>query len=206
MQSNPCFFIKIEGIKYYYTVDGPYTKNVHDFKWFIRLESLAIDIYIPDGGTPENAAVIIKGFLSIKDPKIPEGTVDPLLTILKNATEYAGGVYISIPKFKGLEASASMRLTPQVPAFIIDLGIEISTPILLGTTGLGIYGFRAIFGKRYVATKEAAGIPNDGEWWQYYKAKIDPDYKEGIQLGSISQRYSENGEYAISAIRQRQQS
>jgi hypothetical protein len=169
-----------KGIKYYYTTDGG------PFKWFIRLESLSIDIIIPGSSDPKDAAVIIKGFLSIKDPKILPGTVDPLLTILKNATEYAGGVYISIPKFKGLEASASMRMTPQVPAFIIDLGVEISTPILLGTTGLGIYGFRAIFGKRYVATKDAAGIPPDGEWWQYYKAKIDPDYKEGIQLSKFS--------------------
>ena len=177
--------VRGKGVKFYYTVDGPYTDPGHEFKCFIRLESLAIDIIIPGSSDPKDAAVIIKGYLSIKDPKIPTGTQEPLLTLLKNATEYAGGVYISIPKFKGLEASASMRFTPQVPAFIIDLGIEISTPILLGTTGLGIYGFRAIFGKRYVATKSAAGIPDDGEWWQYYKAKIDPDYKEGIQLSKF---------------------
>ncbi|MCW3103853.1 MAG: hypothetical protein JWO09_2293 [Bacteroidetes bacterium] len=169
-----------KGIKYYYTVDGD------PFKWFIRLESLAIDIIIPGSAKKEDAAVIIKGFLSIKDPKIDPLTPEPLKTTLKNSTEYAGGVYVSIPKFKGLEASASMKFTPQVPAFIIDLGIEISTPILLGTTGLGIYGFRAIFGKRYVATKMAAEIPEDGEWWQYYKAKIDPDYKEGIQVSKFS--------------------
>jgi len=176
---------KGKGIKYYYTVDGPYTSG-HEFKWFVRLESLAIDIYIPGGGKPEDAAVIIKGFLSIKDPAIPSGAPNDLKEVLKNSTEYSGGVFISIPKFKGLEASASMRMTPAVPAFIIDLGIEISTPILLGTTGLGIYGFRAIFGKRYVATKEAALIPPEGEWWQYYKAKIDPDYKEGIQISKFS--------------------
>lgn len=170
---------KGKGIKFYYTVDGG------SFLWFIRMDSLSIDIYIPGGGTKESAAVIIKGYLSIKEPKIDTASIDST-AVSKNATEYAGGVYISIPKFKGLEASASMRLTPAVPAFIIDLGIEISTPILLGTTGLGIYGFRAIFGKRYVATKRAADIPDDGEWWQYYKAKIDPDYKEGIQLSKFS--------------------
>lgn len=174
-----------KGIKYYYTVDKPFGPG-HEFKWFIRLESLSIDIIIPGSADPKDAAVIIKGFLSIKDPKIDPLTPEPLLTVLKNATEYAGGVYISIPKFKGLEASAAMKFTPQVPAFIIDLGIEISTPILLGTTGLGIYGFRAIFGKRYVATKLAAGIPEEGEWWQYYKAKIDADYKEGIQVSKFS--------------------
>jgi hypothetical protein len=173
-----------KGIKYFYTVDGPFSSG-HEFKWFIRLESLAIDIIIPGSSKPEDAAVIIKGFLSIKDPKIALGTVDPLLTILKNSTEYAGGVYVSIPKFKGLEASASMRLNPKVPAFIVDLGIEISTPILLGTTGLGIYGFRALFGKKYVASKAAADLSEDSEWWQYYKAKIDPDYKEGIQTSKF---------------------
>jgi hypothetical protein len=173
-----------KGIKYYYTVDGPFNSS-HEFKWFIRLESLAIDIIIPGSAKPADAAVIIKGFLSIKDPKIAPGTVDPLLTILKNSTEYAGGVYVSIPKFKGLEASASMRLNPKVPAFIVDLGIEISTPILLGTTGLGIYGFRALFGKKYVASKTAADLAEDAEWWQYYKAKIDPDYKEGIQTSKF---------------------
>lgn len=168
-----------KGIKFYFTTDnGP-------FKWFIRLESLSIDIIIPGSSKPEDAAVIIKGFLSMKDPIIPPGTVDPLLTILKNSTEYAGGVYVSVPKFKGLEVSAAMRLNPKVPSFIIDLGVEISTPILLGSTGLGIYGFRALFGKRYVADKLAAALPPDAEWWQYYKAKIDPDFKEGIQISKF---------------------
>jgi hypothetical protein len=168
-----------KGIKYYYTVDGD------PFKWFIRLESLAIDIIIPGSAKKEDAAVIIKGFLSIKDPNLT-GVTEPMLSVLKNSTEYAGGVYVSVPKFKGLEASAAMRLNPQVPSFIVDLGVEISTPILLGSTGLGIYGFRALFGKKYVATKEAANVPPDGEWWQYYKAKIDPDYKEGIQVSKFS--------------------
>ncbi len=169
-----------KGVKLFYTVDDG------EFDWFIKLESLAIDIILPSGADPKDAAVIIKGFLSIKDPVIPAGTTEPLLSILKNSTEYAGSVYVSIPKFKGLEVSAAMRLNPSVPSFIVDLGIEISTPILLGTTGLGIYGFRGLFGKKYVATKEAAGVPEDGEWWQYYKAKIEPDYKEGIQISKFS--------------------
>lgn len=174
-----------KGIKYYYTDDGPFDAN-HKFKWFIRLESLAIDIIIPGGSDPKDAAVIIKGFLSIKDPKILPNTPEPLLSVLKNSTEYAGGVYVSVPKFKGLEVSAAMRLNPQVPSFIVDLGVEISTPILLGSTGLGIYGFRALFGKKYVASKDAAGLDESAEWWQYYKAKIDPDYKEGIQVSKFS--------------------
>lgn len=175
-----------KGIKYYYTDDGPFDNADHKFKWFIRLESLAIDIIIPGGSEPKDAAVIIKGFLSIKDPKILPGTPEPLLSVLKNSTEYAGGVYVSVPKFKGLEVSAAMRLNPQVPSFIVDLGVEISTPILLGSTGLGIYGFRALFGKKYVASKDSVGLDENAEWWQYYKAKIDPDYKEGIQVSKFS--------------------
>lgn len=171
-----------KGIKFYYTVDEG------DFDWFIRLESLKVDIIIPGGANPEDAAVAIKGFLSIAEPRIPNTIPPPsekMIELLKSAQEYIGGVDVRIPKFRGLQASAAMRFTPKVPAFLIDLAIEMSTPIPLGATGLGIYGFRALLAKRYVASKGAAGVPDDGEWWQYYKAKIDPDYKEGIQASKF---------------------
>ncbi len=168
-----------KGIKFYYTVDDG------SFDWFIRLESLKVDIIIPGGANPEDAAVAIKGFLSIAEPRIPDGASPEMIELLKSAQEYIGGVDVRIPKFRGLQASAAMRFTPKVPAFLIDLAIEMSTPIPLGATGLGIYGFRALLAKRYVASKGAAGIPADGEWWQYYKAKIDPDYKEGIQASKF---------------------
>lgn len=169
-----------KGLKFYYTVDGD------PFKWFIRLESLTVDIILPSGTNPDKAAVIIHGFLSISEPKIQPDTPPAMVEVLKNSQEYAGGVSVKLPKFKGLAASAAMRMNPKVPAFIIDLGVEMKTPILLGSTGLGIYGFRALLGKRYVAEKTAAGIPADGEWWQYYKAKIDPDYREGIQVSKFN--------------------
>jgi hypothetical protein len=168
-----------KGLKYYYSVDE------EDFDWFIRLESLKVDIILPSGTDPEKAAVVIRGFLSIAEPRIPDGTTDPLLSILQNSQEYIGGVSVSLPKFRGLKGSAAMRLNPKVPSFIVDLEIEMSKAIPLGTTGLGIYGFRALLGKKYVATKTSAGVPEDGEWWQYYKAKIDPDYKEGIQVSKF---------------------
>lgn len=171
-----------KGIKFYYTVDEG------TFDWFIRLESLKVDIIIPGGANPEDAAVAIKGFLSIAEPRIPNTNPplsDKMIELLKSAQEYIGGVDVRIPKFRGLQASAAMRFTPKVPAFLIDLAIEMSTPIPLGATGLGIYGFRALLAKRYVASKGAANVPEDGEWWQYYKAKIDPDYKEGIQASKF---------------------
>lgn len=168
-----------KGIKFYYTSDDG------EFDWFIRLESLKVDIIIPGGANPEDAAVVIKGFLSIGEPRIPAGATPEMIELLKSAQEYIGGVDVRIPKFRGLQASAAMRFTPKVPAFLIDLAIEMSTPIPLGATGLGIYGFRALLAKRYVASKGAANVPEDGEWWQYYKAKIDPDYKEGIQASKF---------------------
>lgn len=168
-----------KGIKFYYTVDDG------DFDWFIRLESLKVDIIIPGGANPEDAAVAIRGFLSIAEPRIPEDATPAMAELLKSSQEYIGGVDVRIPKFRGLQASAAMRFNPKVPAFLIDLAIEMSTPIPLGATGMGIYGFRALFGKRYVASKGAANVPETGEWWQYYKAKIDPDYKEGIQASKF---------------------
>ncbi len=177
-----------KGIKFYYTNDD------QEFDWFIRLESLKVEIVVPSGSTAEEAAVAISGFLSISEPRIPvivppdPPLSEEFLEVLRNSQEYSGGVKVSIPKFRGLKASASMRLNPKVPSFIVDLGIEMSKPILLGSTGLGIYGFRAMLGKKYVATKSAAGIPEDGLWWQYYKAKIDPDFKEGIQISKFDNK------------------
>jgi hypothetical protein len=168
-----------KGIKFYFSVDS------YSFDFFFRIESLAIDLIIPGNTDPADAAVIIHGFLSMKEPQIPPGTVDPLLTQLQNSTEYIGGVSFQLPKLK-MGGGAAMRFNPKVPSFIIDIGLEISTPIVLGSTGLGIYGFRALFGRKYVASKlSVPGLTEDSEWWQYYKAKIDPDYHEGIQVSKF---------------------
>ncbi len=172
-----------KGLKFYYTSDG-----LEPFKWFIRLESLSIDIILPSGTDPDKAAVIIHGFLSISEPKIEESDDEATRDRKKNSQEYAGGVSVKLPKFRGLEGSAAMRMNPKFPAFIVDLGIEMNQPIPLGATGLGIYGFRGLLGKKYVAEKSAAGIPEDGEWWQYYKAKVAPDNKEGIQASKFNMK------------------
>ncbi len=80
-----------------------------------------------------------------------------------------------------------MRLNPSVPAFLIDAGLELSTPILLGSTGLGIYGFRGLLGMRYVASRQQIGLADTDPWWQYYKKKVAPDNKEGIQVSKFKQ-------------------
>lgn len=165
-----------DGIKFYYTVDNDpgAGRNPHRY---VRIQGIGIDIIIPGSADPANATLLLSGYLSMKDPK--PGNEEA-------GTEYAGGVTFSLPKLK-MGGSAAMRLNPKVPAFIVDVELQISTPILLGSTGLGIYGFRGLVGQRYVATKSAAGVPEDGEWWRYYKAKIAPDYKEGIQVSKFDQ-------------------
>src|SRR5690554_991118 len=164
-----------DGIKFYFTVDDDevgQSKHV-----FVRIQGIGIDIMIPGNSDPKDAALILSGYLAMKDPAPGNEAA---------GTEYAGSIEFVLPRLK-MGGSASMRLNPKVPAFVVDIGLEIATPIPLGATGLGIYGFRALVGQRYVATKNAAGVPDDGEWWQYYKAKISPDYKEGIQVSKFDQ-------------------
>lgn len=159
------------GIALYWTTDNddPAGKEL-DF--FMRIQSIAIDIIIPGNAKPADAALLLSGFLAMKDTA--------------SGTEYQGGIDFALPKLK-MGGSAAMRLNPKVPAFIVDVGLELSTPILLGSTGLGIYGFRGLVGQRYVATKGAADVQESEPWWKYYKAKIEPDYKEGIQVSKFEQ-------------------
>ena len=159
------------GIAFYWTTDDVGLPR----HYFVRIQSIAIDITIPGDATPETASLLLKGFLSMKNP---ENGGD--------GTEYAGGVEFTLPKLK-MGGSAAMRLNPKIPAFLVDVGLELSSPIVLGSTGLGIYGFRGLVGQRYVATKNAAGVPDDGPWWQYYKAKVADTYREGIVTDKFEQ-------------------
>lgn len=159
------------GIALYWTTENDIGAG-RPLHLFMRIQSIAIDIVIPGNAKPEDAALLLSGFLAMKDTP--------------NGTEYQGGVDFTLPKLK-MGGSAAMRLNPKVPAFIIDVGLELSTPILLGATGLGIYGFRGLVGQRYVATKEAANVDPAEPWWKYYKSKVEPDYKEGIQVSKFEQ-------------------
>lgn len=159
---------KGKGIKLYISANDGY--NLH---MFIRIDSLKIDIIIPGDADPKDAAVIIAGFLSIKDA--PAGLP---------GSEYAGGISIDLPQV-GIGGSAAMRFNPKVPYFIIDVEVEISKAIPLGSTGMGLYGFRGLLGKHFVATKKAAQIGESDPWWKYYKAKVENSYKEGVQIGKF---------------------
>jgi hypothetical protein len=179
-----------KGIKFYFTVDNDLYGGPPSRHWFFRIQSLAIDLIITSKSDPKQELLILKGYLAMQEPTIPLGATAEEKEVLQNSTEYAGTVSFELPKFKNMAGSAAMRFNPDVPAFIVDIGLEFSQPIVLGATGLGIYGFRALVGRRYVTSKPAAGIAEDAEWWQYYKAKVDPDFKEGVQVSKFA---PENG-------------
>lgn len=166
-----------DGIKFYFTVDNGPGK---DLDVFMRIQSIAIDIMIPGSAKPDTAAVILKGYLAMKSPS--DGA-----TGSNAGTEYSGGIELTLPKLK-IAGSAAMRFNTSVPSFIIDIGLELPTALPLGATGLGIYGFRALLGLRYVASREYVGLAADAEWWQYYKKKVAPDNKEGIFINKMAQR------------------
>lgn len=168
-----------KGVAFYYTTDNndlpSGDPDARPLDVFMRIQSIAVDIILPGNATAEKAAVIIKGFLSMQEATPPAV-----------GTEYIGGVDLSLPKLK-MAGSAAMRLNPSVPAFLVDAGLEMSTPILLGQTGLGIYGFRGLLGMRYVASRQQIGLTETDPWWQYYKKKVPPDNKEGIQVSKFAQ-------------------
>ena len=168
-----------KGVAFYYTTgnnDLPLADPAaRPLDVFMRIQSIAVDIVLPGNAPPKKAAVLIKGFLSMQDATPPA-----------TGTDYIGGVDLSLPKLK-MAGSAAMRLNPSVPAFIVDAGLEMATPILLGQTGLGIYGFRGLLGMRYVASRQQIGLTDQDPWWQYYKKKVAPDNKEGIQVSKFAQ-------------------
>jgi len=159
------------GIAFYYSVDG-----VNPPHRFLRIQSISVDLVIPGSASRESAVVLIKGYLSMREATPPAG-----------GTEYSGSVSLTLPKMK-ISGSASMRLNPSVPAFLIDIGLELSTPILIGSTIFGIWGFRALLGVRYVASKTQIKLQEDDPWWKYYKKKVEPDFHEGIQVSKFAQK------------------
>ncbi len=88
-----------------------------------------------------------------------------------------------------------MKYTPDVPAWIIEAGLSLSNPILVGATGLGIYGFSGILGRRYNTSKAAAGVSEEATWYDYYQAK-----QRGISLDKFSfPTQTQNSDKAFSA-------
>lgn len=146
--------VRGKGIKFYYTVDDdPGSGKTPDR--YLEIKSIAIDLVIPGDASKDTATLLVSGFLNINGT-----SADP---------EYEGGVSFALPQAK-IAGGAAMKYRPKDPSFIVDAFVELSAPIPLGSTGLGIYGFRGLFGHHYIATKNAAGLTDDKTWFDYYKA------------------------------------
>jgi hypothetical protein len=141
-----------DGIKYYYTVDNGSDVD-HQPHHFLRIEGIGIDLVIPGTASKDQAVLLLKGYLALKNPV------------------YKGSLSFSLPKVK-IAGGASMIYNTEVPAWLVDVWLELPKPIPLGATSLGIYGFRGLFGLRYVASKEAVvpALPADASWGDYYRA------------------------------------
>lgn len=146
------------GVKLYFSIDSGATDI------FLRVESIRVSIKIPSNATPEQARVLIDGFISVRNTS--EAPNAP--------TEYGGGISIALNDL-GIAAGAAIKMTPSIPSFIVDLSLELSVPIPLGPTGLGLYGFRGLIGNNYHVNRE-----EEENWWQFYKRK-DPS-REGINI------------------------
>ncbi|OCX54250.1 hypothetical protein BEL04_08310 [Mucilaginibacter sp. PPCGB 2223] len=159
------------GIKYYFTHDHG------TFDQFLSIDGLEIDITIPGDASKEDAIFILQGYLSMKNP-------DPGIATSTAGTEYAGKVSFSLPKLD-ISGSAAMQLTPSIPSFLVDIGIELSTAIPLGGTGLGIYGFRGLIGQHYIPSWSATHPPSHN-WWEYYKTPSTITHKQGIEIDKFA--------------------
>jgi hypothetical protein len=144
-----------DGIKFYYTVDDELHGSHHRF---LRIEGIGIDIVIPLGATKDKAALLLRGYLALKDPI------------------YQGSIAFSLPKAK-IEGAAAMEYNTRRPAWIIDVSLELPKAIPFGSTSLGIFGGRGLFGFRYIAEKTVIKPPNFAEtltendtFGDYYRA------------------------------------
>ncbi|MET3502606.1 hypothetical protein ABIC45_004230 [Mucilaginibacter rubeus] len=163
-----------DGIKYYFTIDDDGIDRRFDS--FISIDGIGIDLSIPSN----DPSIIIKGYLRAHNPNTGATTSSA-------NTEYTGTVSVSIPKLN-LNGSAGMRLTPSVPSFVVDIGLELGTPLPLGATGLGIYGFRGLIAEHYLPDKQAVNLPESASWWDYYKVKSKITQQEGIEIDKFGNK------------------
>lgn len=152
-----------------------FTRDAGTFHSYVRIAGIGIDIKIPANASKEDADVFISGYLAMRHGVDAQGNA------LQSGPEYQGAVEVHLNKLR-IHAKASMILRPKVPAYIVDVELEIPTPIPLGPTGLGIYGFRGLIGNHYVASKPYIGLNEDDSWFEYLKKKVPPRNKQGIGI------------------------
>ena len=154
------------GIKYYFTNDFGEGKP---FNHFLHTDAIGIDITVPPHKSKDNAIFTLNGYLSSRNER----------------NEYTGSVSFAIPKLK-ISGSAGISLNPDIPAFLVDVGLELPNPMPLGATGLGIYAMRGLLGQHYMPAKSAAGLDDTATWWDYYKAKSRSTGREGIAIDKFA--------------------
>lgn len=151
-----------DGIKIYFNHDGS--------DMFLRIAGIGIDLIIPGTASEDTAALILKGYLSIKEK------------------EYTGAVSFKLPRAM-ITGGAAMKMRPKIPAFAVDAFVELSTSIPFGPTGLGIYGFRGLFGLQYIADLKPGATSNPEKMFDFYtEKKLNPltnTEEKGLHLGKI---------------------
>jgi hypothetical protein len=173
--------VRGDGIEFHYSTDGDsaqYPKHR-----YLKIGGIGVEIKIPGTASEKDADVYIKGYLGMR-----MGNNANAVATQPNQTpetspgkEYEGSVKFSIKKLH-VAGSAAMRMKPNVPAWIVDIALDIPVPIPLGGTGLGIYGFRGLIGSHYVASKQYIGLKEDDMWYDYLKKKVAPRNKMGIGI------------------------
>ncbi|WP_413206155.1 hypothetical protein [Rhodospirillum sp. A1_3_36] len=166
-----------DGIKFFYTIDNNPAEG-RDPDAFLRIESLAIDLIIPGTAKPDTALALISGYVALKG----DGGA--------GSEEYAGGVSVTLPKMR-MAGAAEIAYKPADPSFYIDASVEIATPIPLGPTGLGIYGFRGVLGLRYVPSKTEIDLTDEDDWFTYYKKSVN-----GKGVGLYRDKFAPPGDTA----------
>lgn len=165
------------GIKYYYTVDDDDFGNMGDR--FLHITTLEIDLIIPGNASEEQAIAIIKGSLTIPVPG--------------DSSEFGGSVSVKIPRAH-IAGEAYMKLNPKNKSFLVSAALEFpGTPIPLGP--IGIYGFKGLIGKKYVADKKAVpGLTESSSWYDYYvapqKGINEKKFREPSQTDDYSNPFS----------------
>ncbi|MDB5706150.1 MAG: hypothetical protein JWN66_3266 [Sphingomonas bacterium] len=140
-----------KGVKYYYTTDDNPSLGRLSHK-FLRIEELKVDIVLPFGASNEDAVLMIHGFLALKDPV------------------YQGLIGFELPK-ASIAGGAAMQYHTQRPAWLVQAWLELPVGLPLGSTSLAIYGFKAMFGLRFIASKLAVpGLTEDDSWTDFYAA------------------------------------
>tara|TARA_R110001592_G_scaffold119760_4_gene323202 strand:+ start:8001 stop:14789 length:6789 start_codon:yes stop_codon:yes gene_type:complete len=152
-----------DGIKLMFNEDGSVM--------YLKINGIGVNLIIPATASEEDAALIIKGYLSMRE------------------VEYEGGISFSLPQI-GLAGGAAMKMRPKVPAFVIDSFLSLPVPIPLGPTPLGIFSFRGLFGLRYAPDLPDGALQDPKVFFDFYKEKKpNPlngnNLDNGLHLGKI---------------------